>query len=49
MEIRENQPKDENQQYAELFAKLGLDYDVDVPQNIKEQIKVDKEAKMILI
>lgn len=34
-----------NAQYAELFAKLGLDYEMDVPANIKEQIKVDKEAK----
>jgi hypothetical protein len=34
--------------FRELFSKLGLNYDIDVPPPIKEQLKVDKNAKNIL-
>ena len=36
---------DNNDEYIELFAKLGLSYESDVPQVIKDQFKTDKNAK----
>ncbi len=36
-------------EYRMLFAKLGLNYDQDVPQKIKEQLELDKNSKQILI
>jgi hypothetical protein len=32
-----------------LFAKLGLNYDVDVPQKIKDQLERDENSKQILV
>ena len=32
-----------------LFAKLGLNYDVDVPQRIKDQLERDENSKQILV
>jgi len=36
-------------EYRELFKKLGLNYDYDVPKRIKDQLAADKNAKQILI
>lgn len=32
-----------------LFAKLGLDFDSEVPQKIKDQLEKDKNSKQILV
>lgn len=35
----------ENIEFKLLFAKLGLNYDTDVPRRIKDQLRADKNSK----
>lgn len=37
-----------NIEYRQLFQKLGLDYEQDVPKNIKQQLESDKNSRQIL-
>jgi hypothetical protein len=39
----------EASEYKALFSKLGLSYEEDVPQEMKEQLKLDKGAKSMLM
>ena len=47
--IKQRRIEANNKEYRSLFAKLGLNFDEDVPDKIKEQIQNDQAAKQILI
>lgn len=47
-QIDEGEARELNE-YRVLFAKLGLNFDTDVPQKIKDQLKADRNSKQILV